>query len=104
MSQSLSPSVSSPSSLSGCLSIIPSQIRRPLLPRFSPRPSSSLTSSSSSSSLSSWLSARHIPLSFLLLCSLCVRSLQKPPREPERTERIEKGEAMEGGKDGGGRK
>lgn len=29
---------------------------------------------------------------------------RKPPREPERTERIEKGEAMEGGKDGGGRK
>lgn len=42
-------------------------------------PSSSLTSSSSSS-LSSWLSARHIPLSFLLLCSLCVRSLQKTPK------------------------
>lgn len=29
---------------------------------------------------------------------------RKPPREPERTERIEKEEAMEGGKDGGGRK
>lgn len=65
-----------------------------------------------------------LPSPLLLLLLLCPRgSLQdifrsvsscsarfvfgvyrKPPREPERTERIEKEEAMEGGKDGGGRK